>query len=145
MEYHAHLLAQQDSIDPLVIDILPVQQKPSLYFHPVHQIVHAVDAFQKCGFAASAWADQRRHRIPPDLQTYVFQRMFSPIMELQTQSLYLSLFHPHSLLPGHALHGKPQQQVPCQNDQEQDAADPKGRAELSSLHLQVQLDGEGSA
>lgn len=57
LEHHPHPLAQQVHVHAAV-DVLAVQQNPSLNAAAPHQIVHAVQRLQQGGLSAARWPDE---------------------------------------------------------------------------------------
>ncbi len=64
LEHHADASPDLDRVDVRAVDVLAVVEHPTRRVRPGHQVVHAVDASQERGLAASRWPDERRDGVP---------------------------------------------------------------------------------
>lgn len=74
LEHHAHALAKIVDVH-FPVQIFAVDQHFSVNFAVGHEVVHAVERFQKGGFSASRRTDERGDLLFFDVHINIFQRM----------------------------------------------------------------------
>ena len=88
LEHHAHAAPQLVYIRAGRVDILILVLYLARYLNAGHEVVHAVERFQKRRFAAAGGPDERRYALFGDLHIYIFKRLRLPVPQAQVVYAY---------------------------------------------------------
>ena len=88
LKHHAYATAQAVHVDGAV-RILAVQRDLALDAAALHEVVHAVEAFQQRGLAAARRADERRHLVLGELKVDALQRMEILVVQIEVAHAHL--------------------------------------------------------
>ena len=131
LKHHADLTAQAAHVRSRRIDIFPPIADLAGDLHPRHQIVHAVQGFQKCGLAAAGGADKGGDAFLRDVHGDAVQRLMSAVPQVQILHLQ-NRVHCRSL-PFQLPPDDPGGEVDEQGQHHEDGGDGEGQRRLPAL------------
>ena len=82
LEHHADALAQDVDVHLVLVDVHAVELDVAGDAAALDEVVHAVQAFQKRGFAAAGRTDERGDLLFRDVDIDIFQRMEAAIVQV---------------------------------------------------------------
>jgi len=93
LEYHAYTLSEFHHIYILAIDVDIIIEDLTLDPDIGNQVVHAIEAADKCGLAAAGGADQSCNLVFGNFQAYILQSLLFPVPEIHIPGDYLGCQH----------------------------------------------------
>jgi len=83
LEHHADAAAKLRDVDLVAINVVAVEEHRAVNFAARHKIVHAVERFDICGFAAARGADERRDLVGKNVRIDAVERLKCAVAKVE--------------------------------------------------------------